>query len=41
MTRVNIVYNDILFLNKTYRPSMFNVVLQFKDSISENMKISK
>ena len=33
--------NDILLMNKTYIPSMFSVLLQLKDLISENMKISK
>jgi len=33
--------NDILLMHKTYRPSMFSVLLQFKDLISENIKISK
>jgi len=33
--------NDILSMNKTYRRSTFSVLLQLKDLISENMKISK
>jgi len=33
--------NDILFMKKTYRPSSFSVLLQLKDLISKNMKISK
>jgi len=37
---VNVVYKDILFMHKTYSPSIFSVLLQFKDLISENMKIS-
>jgi len=37
---VNFLYNDTLFMHKTYRPSIFSVLLQFKDLISENMKIS-
>ena len=36
---VNFLCKDILFMHKTYRPSI--VLLQFKDLISENMKISK
>ena len=32
---------DIRLMHKTYRPSMFSVLLQLKDLISENMKISK
>jgi len=31
----------ILFMHKTYRPSIVSVVLQFKDLINENMKMSK
>jgi len=37
---VNILCNDILLMHKTYRPNMFSVLLQHKDLISENMKIS-
>ena len=37
---VNVVYKDILFMHKTYSPRIFSVLLQFKDLISENMKIS-
>jgi len=33
--------NDILFMHTTYRPNISSVLLQFKDWISENMKISK
>jgi len=28
-------------MHKTYRPSTFSVILQLKDLISENVKISK
>jgi len=28
-------------MHTTYRPSIFSVLLQFKDLISEDMKISK
>ena len=34
----NVVYNCILLMHKTYRASIFNVLLQLKDLISENMK---
>jgi len=33
--------NDILLMHTTYRPSTFSVLLQLKDLMSENMKISK
>ena len=33
--------NGTLLMYTTYRPSTFSVVLQLKDFISENMKISK
>ena len=29
----------MLFMHTTYRPSIFRVLLQFKDLISENIKI--
>ena len=35
-----LLWNAILFMHTTYRHSMFSVLLQFKDLISENMKIS-
>jgi len=38
---VNFLYNDILYMNTAYRPSTFSVLLQLKNLISENMKISK
>jgi len=38
---LHILCNDILLKHKTYRPSTFSVLLQLKDLISENMKISK
>ena len=38
---VNFLCNDILFMLKTYRPSIFSVMLQLEDLISENMKMSK
>jgi len=38
---VNILCNVILLMHKTYRSSMFSVLLHLKDLISENMKISK
>ena len=38
---VNCLCNDMLLMHKTYRPNMFSVLLQLKDLISENMKISK
>jgi len=37
----NFLCNDILLMHKTYRPSIFSVLIQLKDLISENMKISK
>jgi len=38
---VNRLCNDILLMHITYRHSTFSVLLQLKDLISENMKISK
>ena len=38
---LNMLCNDIIFMHSTHRPSMFSVLLQVKDMISENMKISK
>jgi len=38
---VNFLCNNILFMLTIYRPSIFSVLLQFKDLISENLKISK
>ena len=35
---VNFLCNDILLMHKTYRPSMFSVLTQLKDLISENIK---
>jgi len=32
--------NDIFLMHKTYRPSTFSLLLQLKDLIIENMKIS-
>jgi len=40
-TRKSLPLADILIMNQTYRPSMFSVLLQLGDLISENMKISK
>ena len=41
LTEYILLCNDVLFMHTTYRPSMFGVLLQFKDLISENMKIYK
>ena len=38
---VNPLCNEILLMHKTYRPSISIVLLQLRDLISENMKISK
>ena len=38
---VNFVCNDILLMHTTYIPSSFNVLLNLKDLICKNMKISK